>query len=114
MAGYPDNEKRAKVRRYLMRKGSQTESDRAIARALAVSKVLVTSVRRQLASDGLIPWPVPDKHLGGRKVYQPGASARGGYVFDNRGRVVQKSEWLEKQAGKKRRRPGRATKAATG
>ena len=118
MAGFRDNTKRAKVRRHLMRKGSQKESDRAVARALGVSKVLVTSVRRELLAAGLVPFPEPDKHLGNRKVYQPGASARGGYVFDDHGRVVQKEHWNEEQARKARKSrtsSGRATKRkATG
>lgn len=113
MGGFPDNTKRARVRKYLMRKGAQKESDRAIARALGYSKVLIASVRRQLAADGVIPWPEPDKHLGNRSAFKPGASARGGYVFDDRGRVVQKAVWIEQQeqkARKTRSSSGRATK----
>lgn len=116
MAGYPDREKRARVRKHLMTKTGQSESDNEAARVLGVSKVLVTLVRRQLLADGLVPFPEKNKHLGDRDFYQPGASARGGYVFDDKGRVVQKSVWEATKAAKRRSRPGRATKrkAATG
>lgn len=96
MAGYPDNAKRENVRRYLLTKDGRKQSDNEVARQVGVSKVLVASVRRQLIVAGLLPFPTRSKFLGSRKVYQPGCSARGGYVFDERGRVIQKTEWLSR------------------
>ena len=110
MGGVQDKTKRKRVREYLLTKKGREETDRAVARECGVSKVLVASVRRELIAAGRLPFPVRDKHLGERKVYQPGASARGGYVFDEMGRTVQKMVWVEKHEKKPRRRPGRATK----
>ena len=110
MPGYPDTAKRKKVRAYLLTREGRKETDRGVARACNVSKVLVASVRRELIAAGRLPFPVRDKHLGERKVYQPGGSARGGYVFDEKGRAIRETEWNEQQEKKARRRLGRATK----
>lgn len=104
MAGYPDNTKRNNVRRYLLTREGRKQSDNEVARQVGVSKVLVAGVRRQLIVAGLLPIPPRSKFLGSRKVYQPGGSARGGYVFDERGQVVQKTEWIERQASRVHRR----------
>lgn len=116
MAGHPDKEKRRKVRKYLLTKAGQRTTDRGAAKELGVSKNFVASIRRQLLADGLVPFPDAEdlKYLGHREVFKPGATARGGYVYDERGRVVEKAYYLAKQAAKSKKngkpKAGRATK----
>lgn len=108
MAGTPNQAKRAIVRRYLMSEEGRTASDNEAAKQCLVSRILVVTVRRQLIAQGLLPGvrEIPAGRSGKGVIefqYKPGSSARGGYVFDERGRAIQKGEWEKKQRAKKRK-----------
>jgi len=99
MPGVPDHAKRQRVRRFLRVKSNQELPDREVARQVGVSRQLVTEIRRQLIALGLHP-PRSHRHSCGLEGYQPGAKARGGYVYDEYGRVIPEVEWLLRQLGR--------------
>ena len=95
-----DDGKRAAVRKMLRLKKWQGESDRTVAKEAGVSNYLVGSVRRELIAAGHHPTPEPSKTTGevlAGRMYKPGTSARGGYVYDERGRTVRETVWLARQ-----------------
>ncbi len=99
-----DETKRAKVRRMLRAKKWQAASDREVARGAEVGRFLVRSVRGELVAAGLIPRPEPGPYTPESvqgKLFRPGTVARGGYVFDELGKVVPKEAWLRKQKAKR-------------
>lgn len=109
MAGYPDQQKRAMVKKVLKTKAGQEASDRAVAKQLKVSKVLVTTVRREMIASGehprgrrLVQHAYVEKGDGGAVEYRPGAVARGGYVYGPGGKIIPKEEWEEIQGKRKR------------
>ncbi len=96
--GRPDERLRKRIRDLLTQKKWQEESDRAVARYLDCSKGVVGLIRRRMIAEGLHPAKMASKHQPeGAEAYKPGASARGGYVYDETGRVIQKTEWLKRQ-----------------
>ena len=106
MAGVPDLKKRADLKKLLALKRWQGESDRAVAAAAKCSKNLVAQVRRQMIAAGVIPERGRrDRETGvsvGWPGYRPGASVRGGYVYDEAGRPVRDVVWLKRRAGRRK------------
>jgi hypothetical protein len=101
-----DELKRARVRRMLRAKRWQAASDRVIAGEAGVGRFLVRSVRAELIGAGLVGPPPAQPQNGyteeqAAASYRPGASASGGYVFDESGKVVPKGVWERRQRAKK-------------
>jgi hypothetical protein len=102
MAGAKDMKKRAAVRKLLKLKKWQAESDRSVSTEAKVSRTLVTAVRLEMIALGEHP-RIEEGRPGFRSdAYQPGASARGGYVFDEQGRTVREVVWMKRQAARKK------------
>lgn len=99
MSGYPDKAKRENVRRYLLTEEGRASSDTAAAKECGVSRQLVASVRRRMIVAGEHP-AAREVHSLGMFRYRTGSSARGGYVYDERGRAVQRVEWLRRKKKK--------------
>jgi hypothetical protein len=93
MAGAKDYRKRTWVRKHLQTKDGRTSSDRKVAEAFAVSRALVKAVRVELIASGLHPTVKSVKFAAGRDLYQPGQTARGGYVFTHEGKIVPIATW---------------------
>lgn len=96
MAGVRDQQKRAAVRKLLRTKGGRSSSNHQIAREVGCSKTLVGEVRRQMIFDGSHPpiAAVEFNHPRQTPACTPGSKARGGYVYDERGRVVPELQYL--------------------
>ena len=94
-----DMKKRAIVRKMLKAKRWQVESDRSVAAEAEVGRGLVTMVRREMIGLGEHPqWEPRGSIQSSRDHYKPGQSARGGYVFDEAGKVIREIVWLKRQA----------------
>lgn len=101
-----DELKRAKVRRMLRARKWQEASDRMLSAEAGVGRFLVRSVRAEMLAAGLIQPPPAQPQNGyteeqAAAAYRPGAAARGGYVFDENGKVVLKAEWLRHRRAKR-------------
>jgi hypothetical protein len=69
--------------------------DRDIALKASVSRALVKAVRTELSSAGELPkYERPEGGTVRTDAYKPGASARGGYVYDDKGNVVREVDWV--------------------
>jgi len=75
---------------------------------LKLSRQLVAAVRREMIAEGVHPArmeivrkfdhaAMAPAHTYDWVGYQPGASARGGYVYDENGQIIRRSEWLRRQ-----------------
>lgn len=107
MAGVKDLKKRSIIRKMLRLEKWQKESNCRIAAEAGVSVNLVAEVRRQMIAQGACAPPARHNHPNWTG-YKPGASARGGYVFDEEGKVIREAVWLKMQAT--RRKSERAAK----
>lgn len=96
-----DEAKRAAVRKLLKTRRGREMSDREAARELGCGRYLVGSVRRELIFAGLHPAVEPSEidppSCPRSRMYRPGTSVRGGYVYDERGAVVPKDVWERRQ-----------------
>ena len=95
MAGTPDFRKRNEIRKKLKFKKYQEMSDREFARVEKCSKALVKAVRSELIASGV--HPNDRTRSDGSPAYQPGASVRGGYVWDDHGKAVRDVVWKARQ-----------------
>lgn len=98
---------RATVRKLLKQKRWQRAGNREVAAAAGCGKFLVGSVRRELIAAGLHPVPEPGENVSARiadRMYKPGTSVRGGYVYGEHGEVLREIVWLERQKRKGRSR----------
>ncbi len=88
------------VRRFLRTKRGQEASDRAVATQFECSRQTVKKIRIALIAAGLHPSVQTRKGRGDNPMYKPGASANGGYVFDENGKVIRELEWYLRQQAK--------------
>ncbi len=106
MAGVKDQKKRLILKKLLRLKANRDKSDRDIATEAGVSRALVKAVRTEMIAAGLLPkYERPEGGNVRRDAYQPGASARGGYVYDDKGNVVREVDWVLTH-GRGRKRAG--------
>lgn len=97
--GQQDDVKRQLVKNYLLTEKGQYESDNEVAKQVGVSRLVVSSVRRVMIVAGEHPAKTTRPISYGSdnvmaRVYLPGQSARGGYVFAPDGSVIRESAWL--------------------
>lgn len=100
MAGVKDTKKRAVLKKFLKLKKHHELTDRDVAKQCECSRALVKVVRCELIAAGLHP-PITHDQQTGRPAYRPGASARGGYVYDEAGRVVREHAYLSRKAARR-------------
>lgn len=97
MAGHKDLGLRARVRKFLKKKGKWALPDREIARECECSRATVKAVRMELLALGLFAGV--DKQLRHRldvtPRYTPGAVSRGGYVYGLNGENVRIDKWQQ-------------------
>lgn len=99
MAGnVKDQVVRKAVRKLLLARENRDCSDREVAKLAECHRSIVREVRSLLVAEGRLPKP---KH------YVAGASARGGYVFNERGRQVRETTWFVEEATKLSLRTGK-------
>lgn len=89
----------------------QEASDRAVAGKAGCNRCIVRQVRARLIAEGRHPPKNADQPRldddgkpiqGFIPAYKPGAVARGGYVYDETGKVVRETVWLKRQAVRKK------------
>ena len=99
-----DGAKRKMLRIALLSEEYKDASDRDVAKDFGCSKGLVGAVRREMIAQGEIEPPKSSRRFTSEEQYQPGQSARGGYVYDERGKVIRDIEWKKRQAKAKKKK----------
>lgn len=107
-----DVAKRKLLRIALLSDEYKRASDRDVAKDFDCSKGLVGAVRREMIATGEIEPPESSRRFAPEEQYQPGQSARGGYVYDERGQVIRDTEWKRRLAKAAKRLNPPARKAA--